>query len=306
MQAILRQHSGKQKLLIKIGQAGEIAQLAELFRKLADGLRQEAELKQEFGMALQGTEAVILQVRSGYGKFMQDVQVENGRVIWKADAEDWRDNADMVAPLVCGHQCFGGAIAAVEVEVSCGEECTKAGVNWKLEIARLEFGLRRIESIPELACDALQEGQDTPSLRILAGLNGSDTDDTREYMKRAVEELGIVYPTLEESGWEVIRYFIDGMISGEVDPVDALRTIIWRVYHRMDGLWRDTHYVADGIGFHKLYGLYWEFDDVQEAAVPKDTEKTDRILGELKTAMIGAARVYRDGILARRFGRRVE
>ncbi len=126
-------------------------------------------------------------------------------------------------------------------------------VNWRLEAAKLQFGLQNEDSLPEVACSALEDGSDSPSLRILAGLDGKDHVEVREYLERVLWELdGEALPTRDEAAWILVRFLIDAIIEGAIEPHEGIHTMIWEVYHAMDWRKSDREYVGDAIGSEAL------------------------------------------------------
>jgi len=125
-------------------------------------------------------------------------------------------------------------------------------MNLKLELAKFEFGFLHTENLPDLAEIALEEGLDSPSLRILAGLSKIETDAIHDYWRRATGELAIDYPSREQAAWILIRHFIEQIISNQIDPHDGIHLIIWDIYHKMDWNKKNIKYAGDSIGIQKL------------------------------------------------------
>ncbi len=91
-------------------------------------------------------------------------------------------------------------------------------MNWKLEIAKLQFGLQYEEKLPDVACSALPEGLDSPSLRVLAGLDGKDHVEVRIYLEKVFHEIeGETLPTRDEAAWIIVRYLIDAIVDGSIE-----------------------------------------------------------------------------------------
>ncbi len=168
-------------------------------------------------------------------------------------------------------------------------------MNWREELAKLEFGFTHIENFPDIACEALRGGLDTPNLRILAGLGKKDTSEIRCYINRTLGDLRITEPMREESAWIMIRYFIGQIVSGQIDPHEGVHTIVWDIYHKTNWNIQDRCWAGDSIGIQELLGLCDTFDDLSVATHRWDLEKTnDELLVQLKADMRKAASQYRD------------
>lgn len=174
-------------------------------------------------------------------------------------------------------------------------------MNWVLELAKAEFGLGQIESFPDLAAQALDDGFDSPSLCTLAGLSlvPTDNEEIRSYLRLALQELRIEWPSKEKSALILLHYFIDQIIDGSIEPHEGIHTIIWNIYHQMDWCESDNHYAGDSIHIERLYGLCDTYDDLSEATVRWDKHKTNDELKMLIQQEIRAeAEVYKDKYLA--------
>ena len=68
------------------------------------------------------------------------------------------------------------------------------------------YGLENLrrDELPDIALKALEEGYDTPSLRILAGL-GNDVWEIKEYLKLTLKEMGIELPNKSYAGLMLIK-----------------------------------------------------------------------------------------------------
>jgi hypothetical protein len=114
-------------------------------------------------------------------------------------------------------------------------------------------GQLRPEAVPMWAAQWLVEGLDTPALRELAGLNGRDPDEVREYLTVALEELAITTPTDKVAAAGLAFDRIASLcVSGRANErwvVDK----VWELYRHSD---YDNHL----LGLFPLGGLLG-FDD---------------------------------------------
>lgn len=84
------------------------------------------------------------------------------------------------------------------------------------------------ESLPGIAAQGLQEGTDSPSLRLLAGIKPFDPRDARDLFNRAMVELGISMQPYE-AAIIAARWLAGQCLNGALSPRDACSRI-WRVY----------------------------------------------------------------------------
>ena len=173
-------------------------------------------------------------------------------------------------------------------------------MNWKLEAAKLQFGLQHESKLPGVACSALAEGPDSPSLRILAGLDGKDHVEVRTYLEKVLHELeGEKLPTRDEAAWIIVRHLIDAIIDGSIEPHEGIHRLIHNVYNVMDWSASTKKFVGDSIGIEKLYGLCVNFDELSEAKHRWSLWKSNKkLLTELQEDIKQAATEYKNNYLA--------
>lgn len=79
----------------------------------------------------------------------------------------------------------------------------------------------------------LVEGQDSPSLRILAGLSGHDSQETQFYLKRTIRELSIAWPEERSCLLHYCAETAREMVAGTMTPADGYNRI-YRVVLALD------------------------------------------------------------------------
>jgi hypothetical protein len=181
-------------------------------------------------------------------------------------------------------------------------------MNWNFELAKLEFGLIHMDEVPELAGRALAEGIDSKSLRILGGLEKSDSLEISEYLKKTLRELGVESPARKEAARQLILFYIDQIINQQIKIQEGLRNIVREVYGKMEQETKDERLAGESIGIHELIASYWEIDDLCEIVIdwndlcPWDESKTNRqMLDELCQEAIEAAKKCRQRLLTSEF-----
>ncbi|MFD7644339.1 hypothetical protein ACFV4P_27260 [Kitasatospora sp. NPDC059795] len=83
------------------------------------------------------------------------------------------------------------------------------------------------EQLPMAAAELLAEGDDSPTLRELAGCNGREPRDELEQLwGRALDELGVQRPGQEEAQRWALRDLAGRLHSGELDSLaEAVATV---------------------------------------------------------------------------------
>ncbi len=96
-----------------------------------------------------------------------------------------------------------------------------------LELAAAYWVLERLsgEELPQIAIDALQDGQDCESLRTLAGESPAPKRELSRLFERALKECGIDIPSCSEAAYRVARYHSTRILQGIVTPYEGARAI---------------------------------------------------------------------------------
>src|SRR3954453_18806378 len=100
--------------------------------------------------------------------------------------------------------------------------------------AFLAIGDLEAEGLPELATGALLRGVDSPSLRMLAGIDPRDVRDARDAFICALAELGIPAPSAEEARWLLTYRRLEGVAAGRLSPAQVASWIWSVVRHEVE------------------------------------------------------------------------
>lgn len=121
-----------------------------------------------------------------------------------------------------------------------------------IEVAacRLVTGELPAESLPQLATDALVDGLDSPSLRLLAGQAPGDVRDSRDLFEQVLDELAIEIPDVDAAHWRLVTRAATDIVARRVDPVRGAGAM-WDAY--VD--------VRDSGDLRIFVGLLSELDD---------------------------------------------
>lgn len=95
-------------------------------------------------------------------------------------------------------------------------------------IVHKAMGLATGEDHLDWALAALEAGQDSEHLRMLAGLGAyPHWQEVRDYFGLALEELGLELPPVEQIMPEYVRDVAGGIVSGTINPNAGCREIYW-------------------------------------------------------------------------------
>lgn len=150
--------------------------------------------------------------------------------------------------------------------------------------------LGRATNLSKAAEQALIEGLDSPSLRILAGMDDTyNSFEIKSMLDRALLELNIELPDLKTAFNIFTSYYLRQVLSGELDPIETAKLFAVEILPKTkyyDQGFREKVGAISGV-LNQLYGLYYEYEDVAyyEGDLDANIEK-------IKAAIISEAKEY--------------
>ncbi|MEM7051982.1 MAG: hypothetical protein AAF604_20105 [Acidobacteriota bacterium] len=101
----------------------------------------------------------------------------------------------------------------------------------KVAASRAVLGLLQSDELIRVGVQALVSGCDSPSLRILAGLNATEIEEARGMFKRALSELRVAVPGKRDAVMHLARETAKGILSGTTGVYLGAKQI-WDLTHR--------------------------------------------------------------------------
>lgn len=149
-------------------------------------------------------------------------------------------------------------------------------MNFKEKLA--EYQLKQIQKseLPAIAALAIEEGYESDSLFILAGLNSQD--DPKEivrYFTKSLNELKIKLPNTLNARSTLLEYFLEGIISGSMSLEESLNAIINKLVYPFEE-------AASELFFKELYALSVEYLELSEEQEKLKIELRNQIIIEAK------------------------
>lgn len=95
-------------------------------------------------------------------------------------------------------------------------------------LAKMRLGLLTREALVAAAVDALTAGCDSPSQRLLAGLDPSDAAEVDAAAGRSLDELGLTLPSPEAAAMRLAQRIAQDVVDGRTPPYDGAQAI-WRI-----------------------------------------------------------------------------
>lgn len=89
-------------------------------------------------------------------------------------------------------------------------------MNFRQQIAKYVTGNLTTDQLPDIGVKGLEEGLDTPSLCILAGLDKHESPfQIEHYFKMTLDELKIVLPDKRQAAIEYAFAIVDEILEGK-------------------------------------------------------------------------------------------
>ena len=169
--------------------------------------------------------------------------------------------------------------------VTCHSQ-TKLNLTFRQNIARYITGEISETLLPSIAIEALEEGLDSITLRILAGLSDNENGYVIEiYFKETLRELNLELPDKREACIQVGLAYAESIFEGKNSLFGGAQCIKWYMLDAYPFFDESTQYCYDSINFEKSYGLIVNLDDLRNAGstqwqVDKTNEQLENIISE--------------------------
>lgn len=135
--------------------------------------------------------------------------------------------------------------------------------------------------MPAIALQALEQGLDSPSLRILAGLQENENEFTlRRYLEDTLRELSIAIPDKRQATLQVALHIVDDIIATQRPVVEGTNKMFRKIdtypFHEEN---RARPY--DSIGLQEVYIIFINAESSRDTGSPDETQEQE-LLTELK------------------------
>ena len=169
-------------------------------------------------------------------------------------------------------------------------------MNFRQQIAKYVTGNLTTDQLPDIGVSGLEEGLDTPSLCILAGLSKNESPyQINHYFQQTLNELNIQLPDKRQAAIEYALAIVDEILEGKKDVIIGTREIRYKAIDSYDFFSESKQYCYDSIGFEKAYGLFDTFDELSNADRPWQTEKTnEQLMTETRTELFEELKRWKD------------
>jgi len=160
-------------------------------------------------------------------------------------------------------------------------------MNLRQQIAKYVTGNTTTDKLPELGVSGLEEGLDSPNLRILAGLSKNESPfQIEHYFGLAIEELDLELPDKRVAAIEYALALVDEILDGKRDVIQGTREIMYNAIASYDFFSETKKYCYDSIGLDKVYVLLDTLDEISGGDWSWLPEKTNiQVMTETKAEL---------------------
>ena len=171
-------------------------------------------------------------------------------------------------------------------------------LNFRQQIAKYVTGNVTTDQLPDIAVQGLEEGLDTPSLCILAGLSKNESAfQIEQYFKLTLDELEIVLPDRRKAALEYAIAIVDEILEGKKEIIQGTKEINCNAIDSFDFNSENKKYCFDSIGFEAIYGLFVTHNDLLEADYSWKMFKTNKqLMIEVKAELLVELKKWKEKI----------
>jgi hypothetical protein len=168
-------------------------------------------------------------------------------------------------------------------------------LKFKQLIDKFYFENQSSDNLRDIALKGIEEGFDSPSLCILAGLEKNETPSKIDYyFQQTLLELDIKVPSTREDALKYAVSIVEEIFAGNMDVIEATSAIIDNVLQRFDFFEESKIYCYDSIDFAKAYGLYYTYDDLMNAEVEWQLDKSNlQLMAEVKNQLLEELKIWK-------------
>ncbi|MEO6831947.1 MAG: hypothetical protein ABI378_06395 [Chitinophagaceae bacterium] len=153
-------------------------------------------------------------------------------------------------------------------------------MTFRQNISKFAIGEIDLHSMPAIAFQALEQGLDTPSLRILAGLSEDENEYViRQYFNDTLKEMSIELPEIRQAAIEAAITIAGEIFKGNQKIFEGVQDIIRKALDAFPFREESKHFCYDSIGFAKAFGLFDTLEDLRDSGSTRwQDEKTNEEL----------------------------
>jgi hypothetical protein len=139
-------------------------------------------------------------------------------------------------------------------------------------IANYKLGNFSWSHFPEIAMAALNEGFESDSLFILAGMNKNEnTFELEQYFKSSLAELHISLPEFHTAAKILLKYYLNEMVIHEENAYNIVTIIDNNIYRQVN--WEEElnlpkkQFIGEELGLEKIFTWYRELQDFYDGGM---------------------------------------
>jgi hypothetical protein len=165
-------------------------------------------------------------------------------------------------------------------------------VEFRQLLAKYVSGNLSSNQVPEMSYVAFEEGYESPSLWILAGLEkNEDQYIIDKYLQLSVNEMGIEIPDKRNATLQYANALAGEVIKEERDLIAGIEEII-RVLKNYNFESETQQFVFDSIFFQRVYGEYCQYEDLMDSIV--DWKSNEELIKDFKVELLNELKAWNE------------
>jgi len=135
----------------------------------------------------------------------------------------------------------------------------------EVSIAKFNLGEMSITQFPKIAMEQIENGIESESLIILAGMGEKDSAfEIKEYLDAAIDELNITIYKSNEAAYILANYYVQECKNGNLHINEAIYKIKNECWESDLVKITSEKYIYDSIKFEKIIGSWYEYNEIDE------------------------------------------
>lgn len=143
-------------------------------------------------------------------------------------------------------------------------------MDFREKIANYTLGNYSSKDLPDIATSGINQGLESNSLYVLAGLNEQDNSfEIDQYFNRSLIELEILLPNELEAANILLSYYLRQIISSPNQAFELMSKIDNQIYNKIDwnkqeAIYPKETFVGEYLGLQNMYTWYRELQDFDD------------------------------------------
>lgn len=156
-------------------------------------------------------------------------------------------------------------------------------------IAKFNLGEVSLSQFPAIAMNQLENGIESESLIILAGMSEKDNPfEIKEYLNKVIDELHVNVYESNDAAFVLANFYVQEYKSGMTNINEAISKIKNDCWENSNVEIESTKYIYDSIQFGKVIGTWYEYNEIDKHTdwVKRSKKSVSQVKSEMEEELI--------------------